>query len=358
MIIFIGFILKQHKKNQINLFYGGTLTYILDYFDIENDSKKLLQEKIWCLSQFKIDDIYEFNFEFALKVQNIILNAFLNHQKLELFNFVNKDNNENNILYNYLKLIENTTHCKENIFLENMIKSDILTFLMDNLINKDIQFIYIIVDILINISDTESEFGKKLIKIGIIKFLMKIITDRSLPLDLRELSFIPINNLLSDLQLWKIVLFEQKILREYCTLLNDKDIEPDIFSEICYGLYQLLYLCNDDDLTLILDEYLLIQLLCKAMKQIIISSKIEKKICICYTHFCCFILYLISNSEDSLIEKIINVFQKSAGEELLDFILCTYSNINLENRNLDDKEDIIEILNMVKEIKERINNII
>ena len=354
MIIFIGFILKLHKKNQISLFLGGTLKYILDSFDLENDSKKLLQEKIWCLSQFKIDKIYELNIDFALKVQKIILNAFFNHQKIELFYFFNKDIGENNVLYNFLKLIENTTHCKQNIFLEKMIKSDILKFLMDNLINKDIQFIYIIVNILINISDVEPEIGQNLIKIGIIRFLLKIISDKSKPLDLREASFIPINNLFSDIQLWNIVLFEQKVLQEYCILLKDKDIEPDIFSEICYLFYQSLYFCNDNDLNIILDEYHLIQLICKALKQIIISSKIEKKICFCYTHFCCLILSLILNNEENLIKKIVDDFQKSSGEEILDFILCTYSNINLENRNLSDKEDIINILNMVKEIKKEL----
>ena len=258
-------------------------------------------------------------------------------------------------MYNYLKLIENTSYCKDNIFIENLIKSNILEFLIDNFINKDNKFIYIIIDILINISQVETTLGKRLINIGIIKFLLNIINNKAFPLDMREASFIPMNNLISNLQLWKIVFFDQKVLQEFCSLLNNEDIEEGIFSEIGFGLYQLLNYCNDDDLNKLLEKYFLIQLICKAIKNIIKTIKIEEKICNCYLNFCCVILSLL-NKDDNL-KFITDIFKKSGGEELLDFILHLYINIEFENRNLFDKEEINNILDMAEAIKEKIKDL-
>ena len=74
-----------------------------------------------------------------------------------IFFLIIKEFDENNLLYNYLKLIENTACCYQKIFVENLIKSNIIEFLIDNLNNKDYELIKIIINILIDLTNAESD---------------------------------------------------------------------------------------------------------------------------------------------------------------------------------------------------------
>ena len=357
MVIFIGQIAKNQKSNQDTLYYGGTLRKIIDSIDIEKESLKLLEEKIWCLSKFDEDKIYENNSELALKVQTIYINIFMNQQKYELFRDINTEMDENNFLNNYLQLIANSCACTENLFIENILKSNILENLMDNFINKDPKLINLIVDILMNMTNSNSDLLKRLINIGVVKFLISIITDKCLPLYLRKVSFVPINNLFSDSQVWNIVLFEQKMIKTICNLLNNNDIESGIFGEICFGFLNLINYCDNNNLNDIIDNYFIIQLICKAMKHIIYNENREKERHLSCLYFCSLILSFISINDDNLIKKIIYLFQKSGGEELLDMILCSYSNMDLENKSIDTKKEITDILNYVETIKVKIKDL-
>ena len=188
-----------------------------------------MNKKIRCLSQFSTHLIYETNLELSLKIQKIYLDIFLNREKYELFRDINgKEYDGNNFFFNFMKLIENTACCSENIFVENLIKSNILEFLMDNSFNKEPNKIETIIDILIDITSADSTIGKRLINIGLIRYLKNIINDKTFPEDLRQTALVPINNLFSDENLWNIVLFGQKILEMFCSLLNDPDIKSGI----------------------------------------------------------------------------------------------------------------------------------
>ena len=193
MINFIGQIAKNEKSNQLSLYVGGTMKLILDSINTEKTEDKLLKEKIWCLSKFEVEKLYETNLELTQKIQNIYIDIYQNKEKYELFNDINEEVDDNNFLYNYLKLIENSVGCIENIVVENLIKSNLIEFLIDNFINKDIEFNNIIIKILINLSNSESNLCKRLINIGVIKYLKNIIKDKTLPVIIREIAFYPIN---------------------------------------------------------------------------------------------------------------------------------------------------------------------
>ena len=353
MILFIESIITEQEINQLILAKGFTLNYIIESIDPTNFSDKLFKLKVRCLSKFENRLIYENNLEISLKIQKIYIDIFLNHSNFDLFKDFNKEFDENNLLYNYLKLIENTACCYQKIFVENLIKSNIIEFLIDNFINKDYELIKIIINILIDLTNAESDLGKRLINIGIIKFLIIIIKDKTFPLKLREASLVPINNVI-DLNLWKSVFFEQKILIMFCDLLNDQDIKPGIFYEICYGFHHLVYYCKEEQeiLNIILEEYFIIQLICKAMKQII-NIKYEK-IYICFEYFCSFVFELLSNFDDKLTKKIITIFLKSGGDEILDSILSSYYNVDLEMSKSEEEKRINNAYNIVDLIKEKI----
>ena len=355
MINFIGNIAKNKPENQFILFSKNTMQYIIDSIDVKIDTKVSLEQKIWCLSKFENRNIYEENLEFSLKVQKIYIDIFVNNEKFELFKDINGENDENNFFYNYLKLIENVSYCTETKICENLIKSHILEFLINNFFNnKYCEIIYIIIGILMNTTCVDSNLGKDLIDIGVIKYLTLIITDKSLPLELQESAFVPINNFFSDSQLLNRVLIEEKILKLFCSKLNDNNIIPGIFNEILFGFYQILfsYSNNNDinNLNILIDEYYLVQLVCKAMKQIIQLKKEVKINSLCYRHFCNLIISLINIKNDVLIKKIIIKFQNLNGEEILEHIL---SNLN----NMEQSKDILTIINMIDIIKEKIKDI-
>ena len=356
IILFIGYIAKEDKMNQSTLFRSGTLKLIMESIDINQDSKILLETKIWCLSKFEISSIYEQNFELSLQIQKIYIDIFLNRQKVELLGDINKEFDDCNFIYNYLKIIGNTTCNIKPILVENLIKSSLLEFLIDFFINKNPEYNKAIVEILIDITDVESDLGKRLINIGLLNYLKSLITDKTLPLDLRQISFIPISNLLTR-ELWTIVSFDQKVLEMFCSLLNEEDISPSIFVEISYGFLQLLYFCDKDILNKILDEKNLIQLICKAMKQIIINSSKYKDELIkgfCFEHFCSFILSLLTYYEEDITKKNIVSFQKSGGEEILYFILYSFYEIN---NDYDDENKKNHIINMTNVIKDKIKDL-
>ena len=360
MIIFIGNILKETNYNQKSLFSSGTLNYIIDSIDVEKDSKNILEEKIWCLSQFKQDEIYKVDWKFSLKVQNIYYNIFLKKEKFNLFDDVNKKADENNFLFNYLKLIKNTSNCLEEIFIQNLVKSNILQYLFNNFINfnKDNNFLYVIIDTLINLSFAEFNLSKQIINIGAIEYLLKIISNKNYPISMRIGSFIPINNYINDMQLWKIILYEKKVLEFYYILLNDQDIESYIFSEICLSFFQLLYYGYPDNLKEIINSNL-IEILCKDMKDILKRNISEKSIYDCLTNFLSIIIQCLKMEEEEpeLIDNICYIFKLYGGEEIIDKIIGIYSNTNLENRNNEDKENINNLLEMSEKIKNNIKNI-
>ena len=357
MILFIGHIAKNQKNNQKNLFSGGIFKYIIDSINLENEELKHLEEKIWFLSLFNEESIYECNLKLTLKVQDIYIGIFMNQTKFELFRDINEKMDENNFLYNYLQLISNTTYCISNIYIENLLKSCLLENLMDIVINKQPKLINIIVDILMNLTNAEPYLLKRLINIGVVNFLVNIISDKSLPLYLRKAAFVPINNLLTDMQVWNTVLFDQKLIKIMCNLLNHKDIESGIFLEICYGFQSLINYCDNNNLNKLLDEYFLIQLICNAMKQVINNNKNEKQIIMSYFYFCSLILALLNNNNNDLINKIIFLFQKCGGEEILDKIENSTQLLDLENDNADFKEEIKNVETYVELIKYKIKEI-
>ena len=354
MINFIGHIAENQESNQLSLFGAGTMKVILDSIKIEESEDKLINDKIWCLSKFEVEKLYIANLELAEKIQKIYINIYYNKEKYDLFNDINKEIDGNNFLYTFLKLIENSVGCIDRIIAENLIKSNLIEFLIDNFINKDNEFNYVIIQILINLSNTECDICKRLINIGVIKYLINIINDKTLPEYLRVRAFYPINNFLFDSQLVNLVLFGQKVLQLFYDLLNDENIESLIFKEILAGFSESLFNIDNSILYQLIDEFKIIQIICKIMKKVM-EQKINNYEIL--EKFCSFFYVLIDNNDNNLINKIIIIFQNSEGEELLDRILLFISKISLEELNKEDSNIINNISIMTESLKDKIKDI-
>ena len=350
MLFFISNIVEEDKGNQESLFISGTLNYIINSIDIENDTSLEIDAKIWCIGKFDLEEKYNINLDLTLKIQNIYVELFLNQEKFNLFDGINKEMDENNIFYNFLKLIDNTSYCTQVAYIETLLKSNILEFLMDNINNENKEIINIILDTYINLTTAETSLLNRLIDIGVLKFLVTIVKDKTLNNDIHNKALVSINNLLMEPQLWNKVLFDNQVLKLFCILLQDKNIDKDNFSEICIGLRGILFYLKEDDLKKIVDEYFIIQLTTIAMKNILeANKKLDPSHCLFYLTL---IIKYMSVDYDDIKGNIFFKFQSVGGLELIDQITNRYNDIDITNETNDVKENIDSILTYAQMIKE------
>ena len=116
----------------------------------------------------------------SLKIQKVYIELYLNEAKFGLYEGMNETMDECNIFYNFLKLIENTSYFTEVAYFESLLKSNILEFLMDNCNNKNPKMTKITLLILVNLTNADTVLLKRLIDIGILKFLTNILMDKFL----------------------------------------------------------------------------------------------------------------------------------------------------------------------------------
>ena len=355
MVIFIANIAENEKGNQEDLCTSGTLNYVINSIDIENDNLHELDMKIWCLSKFDLGEKYNIDLELSLKIQKIYIEIYLNQSKYNLIDKINETMDENNFFYNFLKVIENLSYCIQVGYVEVLYKSNILEFLMDNVNNENQVMISMIIGIFSNLTNADTCLLKRLIDIGGLKFLINILLDKNINNEIRGSTMVSINNLLNEPLLWNKVLFDHNSLKIFCVLLKDKNLDQIIFSEICYGIDIILPFCDTDNLKIIIDEYYIIQLLCVAMKNIIENNKSI------FPNYCSIFINLIFKflleDNDSLKEDIIFKFKSINGIELIDQIFSKCNEMDTNCLSKEEKHDIENIFNVGQIIKDNIEDL-
>ena len=348
MVIFIANIAENEKGNQEDLCTSGTLNYVINSIDIENDNLHELDMKIWCLSKFDLGEKYNIDLELSLKIQKIYIEIYLNQSKYNLIDKINETMDENNFFYNFLKVIENLSYCIQVGYVEVLYKSNILEFLMDNVNNENQVMINMIIGIFSNLTNADTCLLKRLIDIGGLKFLINILLDKNINNEIRGSTMVSINNLLNEPLLWNKVLFDHNLLKIFCVLLKDKNLDQIIFSEICYGIDIILPFCDTDNLKIIIDEYYIIQLLCVAMKNIIENNKSI------FPNYCSIFINLIFKflleDNDSLKEDIIFKFK-------IDQIFSKCNEMDTNCLSKEEKHDIENIFNVGQIIKDNIEDL-
>ena len=355
MVIFIANIAENEKGNQEDLCTSGTLNYVINSIDIENDNLHELDMKIWCLSKFDLGEKYNIDLELSMKIQKIYIEIYLNQSKYNLIDKINETMDENNFFYNFLKVIENLSYCIQVGYVEVLYKSNILEFLMDNVNNENQVMINMIIGIFSNLTNADTCLLKRLIDIGGLKFLVNILLDKNINNEIRGSTMVSINNLLNEPLLWNKVLFDHNLLKIFCVLLKDKNLDQIIFSEICYGIDIILPFCDTDNLKIIIDEYYIIQLLCVAMKNIIENNKSI------FPNYCSIFINLIFKflleDNDSLKEDIIIKFKSINGIELIDQIFSKCNEMDTNCLSKEEKHDIENIFNVGQIIKDNIEDL-
>ena len=357
LVFFIGNLALNEPDNQENLYISRTLNYILDSVDMEKDSNVLIDVKIWCLSKFDLKEKFVIDLDLSLKIQKIYIELFMNQFKFNLFDGINRDMNEDNIFYNFLKLIENSSNCTEVDYVQNLIKSNILEFLMDNINNKSTKMILSILYIFLNLTNAETSLLNRLINIGLIQFFKNIFSDKTLDKEIYNVAIISINNLLTEPQLWNKVLLDGGILKIFCVWLKDKNIDANFFNEICFGIYSVLPFCNKENLEKILDEYFIIQLTCEAMKNILLNDKN-----ICPEYFGVFIslinqILMNVDNDYNLKENILVKFGSVNGIEIIEQIISRLHEVDYSTFTNKEIEDIKKTIELAELIRNNLNKV-
>ena len=340
LVSFIGNLALKEQDNQENLYISRTLNYIIDSVDMAKDSNELIDIKIWCLSKFDLKEKFLIDLDISLKIQKIYIELFMNQYKFNLFDGINRDMNDDNMFFNFLKLIENSSNCTEVDYVQNLIKSNILEFLMDNINNKSTEMITLILYIFVNLTSAETSLLIRLINIGLIQFFKNIFSDKTLDKEIYNVAIISINNLLTEPQLWNKVLFDGGILKILCVWLKDKNISPNFFNEICFGIHTVIPFCNKENLKKILDEYFIIQLTCEAMKNILLNYKY---ICPEYLDIFISLIYQILENVDNdydLKENILVKFGSVNGIEIIEQIISRLHEMDYSSFTKKEIEDI------------------
>ena len=357
LVFFIGNLALNEPDNQENLYISRTLNYILDSVDMEKDSNVLIDVKIWCLSKFNLKEKFLIDLDLSLKIQKIYIELFMNQFKFNLFDGINRDMNEDNIFYNFLELIVNSTNCTEVDYVQNLIKSNILEFLMDNINNKSTKMILSILYIFLNLTNAETSLLNRLINIGLIQFFKNIFSDKTLDKEIYNVAIISINNLLNEPQLWNKVLLDGGILKIFCVWLKDKNIDANFFNEICFGIYSVLPFCNKENLEKILDEYFIIQLTCEAMKNILLNDKN-----ICPEYFGVFIslinqILMNVDNDYNLKENILVKFGSVNGIEIIEQIISRLHEVDYSTFTKKEIEDIKKTIELAELIRNNFNKV-
>ena len=358
MILFIANVANEEESNQENLYISGTLNYIINSVDIQKDDMKTIDNKIWCLSKFDLKEKFDIDLNLTLKIQKIYIDIFLNESKFNLLEGIDEKMDFNNIFFNFIRLVENTTYCTQVDFVERLIKSNILEFLMDHINNDDQILLNIIINIFINLTNAETSLLNHLINIGVIKYLATILSDKEIKSDFHKMTMVAINNILTDSQLWNKVLFDNGIIKVFCVLLNDEKINPSLLCEICYAFHSVIPYCNDNYLKMIIDDYFMLQSVCKGMKNILTFSHklIEPNHCSIFINFI-YLLLLKDECNDDLKQDILIKFGSVNGVEIIEQILNILNEIDLSNMPEDEREEINKIINLAEIIKDNTINL-
>ena len=174
---------------------------------------------------------------------------------------------------------------------------------MDNInINNDPSLLEIIIMILRNITTTDLNIEKTLVTL-IVKYLLNIINDKSIDARLHYNSIVPINNLIQDCKLWNFILFDMNVLKIFCNILNYDNINQNLYIEVCYGIEIGLSFCDNHLYNKLIDEYYIIQLICKSFKQILSFNKTQIIKHQVFALFCSFILSCLTNEDNGLTYK-------------------------------------------------------
>lgn len=338
---FIG--LLSHNSVEIKkiLFNYKFLEKIINN-NVYDNEKEIIEVKIWCISQFDMNIIYNENIDLCLKLQDFYIFIFNNYLLNNIYN--------NEFLVNYLKIITNLSFCMNEEYIKNLINSKIIDFCLDTNINKQLskKNLLLIFGNMNYISNTKSLCQLYILTI---QYLINIILDKKNDDDIIGLSLWCINNFTIYKEFCLDIFFKKNLLninKNY--IIKNQNINDNIFYEICFGYSNLIRCINEDKKYILIKEYNIMSLIIEGFKKINIFQNIKIVASVIEIIFA-----LLTFDNEELVNYNRYIFECEGGNE---YIFDKINNILLEQSNLYNKEksdDLNEneynILEFIKYIK-------
>ena len=335
---FIG--LLSHNSVEIKkiLFNAKFLEKIINN-NLYDNEKDIIEVKIWCISQFDMNNIYNENIDLCLKLQDFYILVFNNYLLKNIHN--------NEFLVNYLKIITNLSFCMNEDYIKNLLNSKIIDFFLDSNINKQLskKNLLLIIGNMNYISEPKSICQLYILTI---QYLINIILDKKNGEDIIGLSLWCINNYTIYKELCLDIYFKKNLLtinKNY--IIKNQKISGNIFYEICLGYANLIRCINDDKKYILIKEYNIMSLIIEGFKKVEIFQNIKIGASVIEIIFA-----LLTFDNEELVNYNRYIFESEGGNE---HIFGKINNILLQQNNIynEEKNDAIEynILEFIKYIK-------
>ena len=181
---FMGLLCHKSSEIMIKLYNEKIMDKIIDnnIFDADND---IIQIKTWCISLFDINIKYNENINLSLKIQKYYFFVF--------YNFLNKYNCDIELLENFMKVIINLSYCIDDEYINKLLNSNLLEFLLNSQIDENILEENILI-VIGNMSCISNNTILSKLYIKSIPFLTDILKSNNCKNNIYSLSLLCINN--------------------------------------------------------------------------------------------------------------------------------------------------------------------
>ena len=227
---FIG--LLCHKSFEImNMLYNEKILDKIIDNNIFDDNIDIIQIKTWCISLFDINIKYNENTNLSLKIQKYYIFVF--------YNFLNKYNCDIELLENFLKVIMNLSYCIDDEYINKLLDSKLLDFLLNIQIDENV----LEENILIVIGNMNCISNNKILSklyIESIPFLIDILKNNKHNNSIYNLSLWCINNFIYNENLCLDFFLQKNCLSIYKNFIDKETLAENIFIEICIGFKNLI----------------------------------------------------------------------------------------------------------------------
>ena len=328
---FIGLLCQKSSEIMIKLYNDKILDKIIDN-NIFDDNIDIIQIKTWCISLFDINIKYNENINLSLKIQKFYVFVF--------YNFLNKYNCEIELLENFLKVIINLSYCIDAEYINELLNSKILDFLLNSQIDENI----LEENILIVIGNMSCISNNKILSklyIESIPFIISILKDNKHNNSIYNLSLWCINNFSYNENICLDIFLQNNFLSIYKNFIDKETLDENIFIEICIGFKNLIHSINnniniDNKYYSDIKDYNIMSCIIEGFKKIENIKNIYKV----GQNVIEVIFLLLTFHNEEFVNFNRNIFEIKGGNE---YIFDKIKFIFLQQNNPNNKEQIDEI---------------
>ena len=233
---FMGLLCHKSSEIMIKLYNEKIMDKIIDnnIFDADND---IIQIKTWCISLFDINIKYNENINLSLKIQKYYFFVF--------YNFLNKYNCDIELLENFMKVIINLSYCIDDEYINKLLNSNLLEFLLNSQIDENILEENILI-VIGNMSCISNNTILSKLYIKSIPFLTDILKSNNGKNNIYSLSLWCINNFSYNENLCLDIFLQKNFLFIYKNFVDKEALDENIFIEICIGFKNLIHSINNN----------------------------------------------------------------------------------------------------------------